>query len=313
MPNKQKGLDKKYKIRRLMLVVLGLSVLFVAGIIVGQQIVSEQPVEQVETQPQPTEPTPQPEPEPAPQPEAAPQLMRSPVVETEPEPEEPKTEDWQLILVNYANPLPDDFSVELERVSGDYRLDKRIAPTFIKMIADAKADGINLQLFSAYRDPEKQKEIFQNKLSEHMSNGLSEEEAYKATEKWIAPPGTSEHHTGLVVDIATPDTGITESFENTAAFQWLQENACKYGFILRYPKDKVDITKIQYEPWHYRYVGVEIAEIIWDNGYTLEEYLYSKELSEKKLPLGAKSPEEAGEGTEASEEEKPDETSGTTK
>lgn len=266
MDNRKKAMEKKYRRRRVFIVILAFIIVLSAGIFIGGYVLNKidtagaeieveqetQPPEPIEVEIEP-EPTPEPEPDP-----------------------EPKAEDWALILVNYEQALEKDLEIELEQVSGSYSVDARIATPFKRMMADAKAEGLNLDLFSAYRDPVKQEEIFQKKMDEHMSNGLDSEQAYEATAKWIAPPWHSEHHTGLAVDIATPETGITESFERTPAFEWLQEHARDYGFILRYPKDKVEVTKIQYEPWHYRYVGVEVAEFIWEHDLVLEEYLEMK-------------------------------------
>ena len=106
--------------------------------------------------------------------------------------------------------------------------------------------------------------------------GYSDTQAYNNAKEWVAIPGTSEHHTGLALDIVTPTYQVLDyGFDTTEAFKWLYENCSKYGFILRYPKDKSDITKITYEPWHYRYVGVETAKYIMENNMCLEEYIES--------------------------------------
>ena len=115
-----------------------------------------------------------------------------------------------------------------------------------------------------------------------MKQGMTRAEAEKKTEEYTARPKTSEHHTGLAIDITTDEwesagKGLSISFENTDACKWLKANAHKYGFILRYPKEKESITKIKYEPWHFRYVGVEHATKIYNQGICLEEYIDSLE------------------------------------
>lgn len=181
---------------------------------------------------------------------------------------------WNLILVNSTNALPDGFDVELATVSDGYRVDARIADNLSRMFLQAKEDGINLIICSAYRTPEKQQENFNNQVQQYLDQGDTAEEADAKTVAYIARPGFSEHHTGLAVDIVTPEyQTLNEGFANTPAFRWLDEHAHKYGFILRYPKSKEGITQISYEPWHYRYVGEEHAAAIKQSGDCLEEYL----------------------------------------
>lgn len=185
----------------------------------------------------------------------------------------PQTEE-KLLLVNSSNPLPADFSIELAYVQDIYRVDASIAEISKQMIADAAAEGVSLLVCSAYRPVESQTRLFNNKVNEYLAMGKSKEEAEKLTAAIIAVPGTSEHHTGLAMDIVTPSyQGLDSGFENTAAFRWLSANAASYGFILRFPADKQEITGIIYEPWHYRYVGVEKAAAIKESGQCLEEYL----------------------------------------
>lgn len=183
--------------------------------------------------------------------------------------------DSLLMLVNVDNPLPDDFAVGvLETVQGNYSLDIRAASYARQMIDDAAAGGIELQICSSYRSKELQQTLFDNKYNEYLNQGYGEDEAYEKTAKIIAIPGTSEHHTGLAMDIVTPSyQTLDEGYADTDAAKWLAANAYKYGFILRYPEDKQDITKITFEPWHYRFVGVENAEKIKNSGLCLEEYV----------------------------------------
>lgn len=201
------------------------------------------------------------------------------------EPSEPETpevsakDDPLLVLANVDNPLPEDFEVgELEQVQGNYYLDSRAASYAREMIDAAKSDGITLQLCSAYRAKDLQQTLFDNKYNYYISNGWTADEAYAKTATIIAIPGTSEHQTGLCMDIVTPSYQVLDAgYAETDAAKWLAENAYKYGFILRYPKDKQEITKIIFEPWHYRFVGIENAKLIKDSGLCLEEYLETLE------------------------------------
>ena len=181
--------------------------------------------------------------------------------------------DWNLILVNSQNLLPTDFDVETEYI-GNRAMDKRIIDIVKQMIADAKADGVDLLICSSYRSVERQETLFAEQIQGFLNQGYSAEDARTEAAKWVAVPRTSEHHTGLALDIVTPTYQVLDfGFEETKAFEWLYTHCTDYGFILRYPKDKTDITGIVYEPWHYRYVGVEAAKYIHANGLCLEEYL----------------------------------------
>ena len=130
---------------------------------------------------------------------------------------------------------------------------------------------------SAFRSFDYQEGLHEKYINNYIYfNGVSEEEAIEQTLLTSAPAGASEHHTGLCVDLVEKRSiayELDESFESTEAFRWLSQNAHKYGFILRYPKDKTEITKYSYEPWHYRFVGVYAASIIYEDNITLEEYL----------------------------------------
>ncbi len=182
--------------------------------------------------------------------------------------------DWNLILVNENNPLPLDFSIETKTLPNGKEFDERAFPYLMQMLEDSKKDGVNLVVCSAYRSYEYQKKLFDDLLKQYINMGKNQEEAYNLTKARIAVPGTSEHSLGLAVDIValnyqTLDIGL----EKTAEFKWLIENVHKYGFILRYPKDKTDVTGIIYEPWHYRYVGEEVAKDIKERNICLEEYM----------------------------------------
>lgn len=186
---------------------------------------------------------------------------------------------WYMLLVNPDKSVTNDFinNVELGEINGKYTsgaqsskyLDARVVETFNKMCKAASEDGVTLISVSSYRTYSYQQTLYKNRVQRCINEGLSEEEAKKKAATIVAFPGTSEHHLGLAVDI----NSVEESFENTKAFRWLSDHAEEYGFILRYPEDKQSITKIIYEPWHYRYVGVEHAKAMNDLGMCMEEYV----------------------------------------
>ena len=149
------------------------------------------------------------------------------------------------------------------------RLDKKVAEHYEKMYAAAEKDGIKLTPCSGYRSYELQERNYNRKIEFFEGQGFSTEEAKVKAATIIMPPGSSEHNLGYAMDIIC----VEEWFEGTEEFKWLQENAADYGFIMRYPKDKQDITKVIYEPWHWRYVGVETAKELKASGQVLEEYL----------------------------------------
>ncbi|WP_313128980.1 M15 family metallopeptidase [Anaerocolumna sp.] len=182
--------------------------------------------------------------------------------------------NWQLILANPWNTLPENFTVETKSFTNGHSVDKRIFNDLERMLEDAEKEGLSPIICSSYRSLEKQKTLFENKIGKYLNNGLSNEDAAVEAAKWIAVPGTSEHQTGLAVDIVAKSYQMLDKEqENTPEQKWLMENSYKYGFILRYPENKSDITGISYEPWHYRYVGKEAAKEIYENGICLEEYL----------------------------------------
>ena len=186
---------------------------------------------------------------------------------------EPYDGDWKLILVNSENPLPSNFEINTANI-GNRAMDERIVDIVNQMIKDAKADGIDLLICSSYRSVDRQTTLFKEQIQSFKNQGYSDDDARTEAAKWVAIPGTSEHHTGLALDIVTPTYQVLDfGYEETDAFKWLYSHCTEYGFILRYPKDKTDITKIVYEPWHYRYVGVEAAKYIHENNLCLEEYV----------------------------------------
>lgn len=178
--------------------------------------------------------------------------------------------DWRLTLANYENILPDDFEVELANIDDTRQFDARAITYLNKMKSDMSKAGIsNVWVQSAYRSVKRQKELFDNSVNKYLKKGKTQEEAEKLTEEYINRPGSSDHNLGLAVDF----NNVDNSFEDLDAFKWLKKNAENYGFILRYPKDKEEITKIAYESWHWRFVGEEHAKKMNELNMCLEEYI----------------------------------------
>ena len=203
--------------------------------------------------------------------------------ETEPEEDENIDNKWAMFLVNKKNPLPQNYDdiIETEVVFESWReyyLDVRAADYIKRMIDDASKDGVDLLVVSAYRDMAYQQQNFENSVQDRVDRGMSYDDAYADTLAEVALPGESEHNAGLALDIMCEENQNMDddSFETTEAFAWLDKHAHEYGFILRYPKGKQDITGIIYEPWHYRFVGLYYAKEIKDSGLCLEEYYESR-------------------------------------
>lgn len=188
----------------------------------------------------------------------------------------PKTDEsqWNLILVNPWNRLPDDYEVKVTPLEDGQAIDERAYSDLQNMLGDCRSEGLNPVICSSYRTMEKQKRLFKNKVDRCLAQGYSEEEAEQKAAAEVAVPGTSEHQLGLALDIVDRSNQmLDESQEDTEVQKWLMKNSWKYGFILRYPTNKSSITGIIYEPWHYRYVGKTAAKEIYDSGICLEEYL----------------------------------------
>ena len=177
---------------------------------------------------------------------------------------------WQLMLVNADHPLPEGFSVELTTLANGHKVDKRVYPYLQRMFDDARSAGIIPAISSSYRTAEKQQSILDEYTEQYINQGYSEAEALEIAKTWAAVPGTSEHQTGLALDITTADANKQAA---DIVWKWLKKNSYKYGFIIRYPEDKTDITGISNEPWHFRYVGEKAAAEIHKKGLCLEEYL----------------------------------------
>ncbi len=180
--------------------------------------------------------------------------------------------DWKLTLVNQANKLPENYEMKLSSIDQYRKFDSRAIKYLQDMIEDMREEGVsNIWVQSSYRSVEEQETVYNNKVKYYKEQGKTEKEAKRLTEETINKPGHSEHSLGLAVDF----NYVNGDFEETKAFKWLKENGEEYGFILRYPKEKENITKVTYEPWHWRYVGKENAKKINELGMCLEEYVES--------------------------------------
>ncbi len=197
-------------------------------------------------------PTPTPSPTPSPTPEPTPSYPDVDVT------------SWELRLANLNNSIG-EYAPELEVIENNQQFDARAADALREFIQAARDEGLSVYLSSAYRSYAEQQYLYNRKVAQ----------VGEAVAKTIvAPPGTSEHQTGLAADITDRYYEVKNSeLENTELYQWMSAHCQEYGFIVRYPKDKEDITGIIYEPWHFRYVGVEAATYIMENGLCLEEFV----------------------------------------
>ncbi|WP_409967306.1 M15 family metallopeptidase [Bengtsoniella intestinalis] len=220
-------------------------------------------------------------------PEIVPEVVPEPeveeeiVVEEDPMPTLPEgTEDWQIIIASKWYPLDADPEMELVQVE-DYSVDSRIVEALEQMLADCRAAGFTPKICSAYRSYEVQERLYNNKVDRVLAADptLSIEEAMEVAATEVAVPGGSEHQTGLTLDIVDINYQILDETQaNTATQQWLMEHCWDYGFILRYPLGYSDITGIIYEPWHYRYVGYDIAQEMLEEQVVFETYLAERGL-----------------------------------
>lgn len=192
------------------------------------------------------------------------------------EPVEEENSEWRLILVNSSHPVDEDYIAGLTftQLRNGQSVDERCYPSLQQMMDDCRAKGYQPIICSSFRTHQRQQEIFDQQVKVYRDQGLDQQTAEAKTAKSVAIPGTSEHELGLAVDITDMnDQRIVSGMEAQPVQQWLMENSWRYGFILRYPADKSDVTGIVYEPWHYRYVGYEAAKYIYEHQITLEEYL----------------------------------------
>lgn len=186
-------------------------------------------------------------------------------------------DDWKLVLINKQHPIPEDYTFTLgpiKTIKGEMQCDERIIDDLLAMMQAAyENDGIILGICSPYRDMNRQKVLFNQKIKIYMKKGMSYMDAYALSSQTVTVPGASEHQIGLAVDMVS-DTyqNLDAGFADTNAGIWLKEHCSEYGFILRYPEGKGHITSIEFEPWHFRYVGKEAASIIMKEEICLEEF-----------------------------------------
>lgn len=176
---------------------------------------------------------------------------------------------WNLILVNDDYWIPENYEIDLVMLDNGKRVDSRIYPALQEMFDNAKEDDVYMFVAEGYRTHEEQQELMDEKVEEYQERVLVKFVAEWLAKKWVAVPGTSEHQLGLAVDI---NADISKS-SSQEVYSWLAENSHEYGFIQRYPDDKTEITGISYEPWHYRYVGEDVASEIYEEEICLEEYI----------------------------------------
>ena len=180
-----------------------------------------------------------------------------------------RNEQKNLILVNVENPLPKEYSVKLSEITEGVMVADRIEEQLVKMIQDAADDDVYLKIVSGYRTMEEQHQLYADEIQLFLDEGYTKMDAENMAKQWVAVPGTSEHQTGLAVDI----NAIEDKSKREEVYIWLAYHAQEYGFIRRYPPDKVDITGIANEPWHYRYVGKKAAIEMKNENKCLEEYI----------------------------------------
>lgn len=189
---------------------------------------------------------------------------------------EGQQEDRLLLLVNKDHALPENYEIQLYWLQNkSCAVSVEMYDALKEMLTEGSTDGREFVVASGYRDADCQQKLLDEDIEAAMANeGLTYQQAYEKETRETMPPGYSEHETGLAVDIVALDYQVLDGQqENTPENEWLRENCSRYGFILRYPKGKEDITGIDYEPWHFRYVGNEAAQEIMSRGITLEEYL----------------------------------------
>ena len=186
--------------------------------------------------------------------------------------------DPLMVLVNHTSKMPDDYTFDTKECGSATAVNKTLqtvaCAAFLEMQKAAAADGVTVWMQSGYRSVKYQTSLYERKTKYYLDKGYDNATAKEKAAAVVNPPGYSEHNCGLAADLNSPEhTGLDEGFEKTAAFRWLCEHAGDYGFILRYPKDAEDKTEIIYEPWHWRYVGVENAAKINASGLCFEDYI----------------------------------------
>ena len=186
--------------------------------------------------------------------------------------------DPMMVLVNHTNKMPDNYTFDTKECGSKTAVNKTLqtaaCDAFLEMQKAAAADGVTVWMQSGYRSVKYQTGLYERKTKYYTDRGYDTATAKEMAAAVVNPPGYSEHNCGLAADLNSPEhTGLDEGFENTTAFRWLCEHAADYGFILRYPKGAEAQTEITYEPWHWRYVGVENARKISASGLCFEDYI----------------------------------------
>jgi D-alanyl-D-alanine carboxypeptidase len=186
--------------------------------------------------------------------------------------------DWNLQLVNSDHAVSDQ-EIDLRIIQGNFQLDVRIIEQTKKLLGAAEKANVTLQIVSAYRTVSYQEQLVKKDIYQNIAKGMTRAEAEQQTYRFLSKPGHSEHNLGLAIDVVDQvyykqhgGQLLLESVSTSKGALWLKNNAAKFGFILRYPQGKEEITKINYEAWHYRYVGEEVAKYLVKNGLTLEEF-----------------------------------------
>lgn len=187
---------------------------------------------------------------------------------------------WCLILTNAQYPVPEDYFPELKEIPGQGQsVDERIYDPLMDMLSDMEERGLSPLICSGYRTLDKQEMLFNQKVSAYVKQGYSMEEANQLARRILSVPGSGEHCLGLAVDIYSDSYRKLESgFADTKEGKWLREHCWEYGFILRYDQGKEELTGIDYEPWHFRYVGKKAAEYLKQTGMCLEEFYFEESL-----------------------------------
>ena len=227
--------------------------------------------EPVALQPSPTpviEETPSPTPTPTPVP--------TPTPTPDPFADKPDIDisSWEFTLVNKENLLSSDFLPELTALENGQNFESRSAEALKQFVGAARAEGLSVYITSSYRSYATQQSLFNNKVNQYISSEGSKEAATEKAKTIVAYPGTSEHQLGLACDIVDKYYEyMNESLESTDLSKWMAAHCAEYGFILRYPKDKTEVTGVMYEPWHFRYVGTEAASYIMEKGLCFEEFV----------------------------------------
>ncbi|MGX6961586.1 M15 family metallopeptidase [Vagococcus xieshaowenii] len=195
---------------------------------------------------------------------------------------------YELILVNERHAFSDEqLPEETGIIDSNYQVHADLVEPYNEMKKAAEEDGINLRVVSTYRSVSYQQQVYDQSIIDNKNAGMSDEEAKKETAEYVAEPGKSEHHTGLAIDLVDQPwldagKGLIPEFYDTKAGKWIDEHCADYGFIIRFPKGKESVTKINYEPWHIRFVGVENAKFIMANHLTLEEFVELVEKTQKE-------------------------------